>query len=62
MATCPALLTAIALLCLFGAKSDSVEAPPIFLILPNFSLMTPVFYTLFVVGLKQLIVLSSAVV
>ncbi len=58
----PALLTAMARLCLLGVRRDKVEAPLNILFFPCFSLMTPVFYVLFVAGLKQMIVLSSAVV
>ena len=62
IATCPALLTAMALLCLLGVKRDKVEAPLKILFFPCFSLMVPVFSVLLVAGLKQMMVLSSAVV
>lgn len=62
IATCPALLIAIALLCLFGVSSERVEAPLKILFLPCFSLIIPTFSVLFVVGLKQTMLLSSAVV
>jgi hypothetical protein len=60
--TCPALLTAIALACWFGGKSDNDEAPPILNFLPATVLITPFLYTLEVFGLNANMLLSSAVV
>ena len=62
IATWPALLTAMALLCWFGGNGERVEAPLNILFLPVCSLIVPVLSTLFVLGSKQMIVLSSAVV
>ncbi len=62
IATCPDLLTAMALLCLLGDNKESVDAPLNILFFPCLSLITPVFSVLLVAGLKQMIVLSSAVV